>query len=180
MPRLYAVRNQCPRMVECRGCRPRAGAQLAVMIRSHLHVQRRLAVLWLHISLDAFLKTHITLSLFRCKAQRLVHVHVHARQQYAAEIADQTDFVSAQLPTLRTRLLDWFSRFAWVRKSMNSRALGTSQKCRTPGLCRRVCEFVYSHLDLDVRGLAEPRVEAHLLLLAAGSCTKARVQRKAK
>ena len=62
---------------------------------------------------------------------------------------------------------------------MNSRALGISQdECRTPGPCRRVCEFIYSHLD--VRGLAEPRAGAHLLLLAAGSGTKARVQRKAK
>ena len=43
---------------------------------------------------------------------------------------------------------------------------------------RRVCECNCSHLD--VRGLAEPRARAPLLLLAAGSCTKARVQRKAK
>ena len=61
---------------------------------------------------------------------------------------------------------------------MNSRALGTSNGCRIPGPCRRVCEFICSHLD--VRGLADGRVEAPLLLLAAGSGTKARVQRKAK
>ena len=56
---------------------------------------------------------------------------------------------------------------------MHSRALGTSQECRTPGPCRRVCEFIYSHLD--VRGLADPKAEASLLLLAAGSGTKASV-----
>ena len=39
-------------------------------------------------------------------------------------------------------------------------------------------EFICSHLD--ARGLADGRVEAPLLLLAAGSGTKARVQRKAK
>ena len=51
------------------------------------------------------------------------------------------------------------------------------QRCGVAGLWRRVCEFICSHLD--VRGLAEPRAEAPLLLLAAGSGTKARVQRKA-
>ena len=61
---------------------------------------------------------------------------------------------------------------------MNSRALGTSNRCRIAGLCRRVCEFIYSHLD--VRGLADPKAGAPLLLLAAGSGTKARVQRKAR
>ena len=60
---------------------------------------------------------------------------------------------------------------------MHSRALGTSQGGLLPGPCRRACEFIYSHLD--VRGLADGRVEAPLLLLAAGSGTKARVQRKA-
>ena len=46
---------------------------------------------------------------------------------------------------------------------MNSpRALGTSQECRTPGLCRRVCEFIYSYL-LDVRGLADPSECPNLL-----------------
>ena len=61
---------------------------------------------------------------------------------------------------------------------MNSRALGTSQGELLPGPCRRVCEFIYSHLD--VRGLADPKAQAAVLLLAAGSGAKASVQRKAR
>ena len=38
--------------------------------------------------------------------------------------------------------------------------------------------FIYSHLD--VRGLADPKAQAAVLLLAAGSGTKASVQRKAR
>ena len=47
-------------------------------------------------------------------------------------------------------------------------------------LCRRVCEFICSHLG--VRGLADPKARAAVLLIyiAAGFGTKARVQRKAR
>ena len=55
---------------------------------------------------------------------------------------------------------------------LSARVMGAA-----PLACRRVCEFIYSHLD--VRGLAEPKAEALLLLLAAGSGNKARLQCKA-
>ena len=41
----------------------------------------------------------------------------------------------------------------------------------TPGPCRKVCECIYSHLD--VRDLADSRAGAAVLLLAAGSGAKA-------
>ena len=43
-----------------------------------------------------------------------------------------------------------------------------------PGPYRIVCECIYSHLD--VRCLADPKTQAAVLLLAAGSGAKARVQ----
>ena len=48
----------------------------------------------------------------------------------------------------------------------------------SPGVTFKTCRRRYSHLD--VRGLADGRAGAPLLLLAAGSGTKARVQRKAR